>query len=52
MFDPIDTPGGHVVVCILLLAVGALFVKIGVPKGEDMIVFSLGVLARSMMGKS
>jgi hypothetical protein len=48
MFDAFNTRGGHVIVCMLLLLIGATFIKIGIPEGRDIIVFSLGVMARSM----
>ena len=48
MFDAFNTRGGHVITCVLLLLVGATFIKIGIPEGRDIIVFSLGVMARSM----
>jgi len=52
MFDALDTPGGHIVICIALLGVAALFVKLNVPPEHPVVVFALGVLARSMMGKT
>ena len=52
MFDALDTHGGHVVICLFLLAIGAIFIKIGIAEGRDLIVFSMGVLARSMYGSS
>jgi hypothetical protein len=48
MFDAFNTRGGHVIICVLLLMVGATFIKIGIPEGRDILVFSLGVMARSM----
>ncbi len=48
----LDTPGGHCIVCFALLFVGAIFWKLGVPKGDDIVVFSLGVLGRSMVGQN
>jgi hypothetical protein len=51
MLEKIDTGGGHIVVCLLLLLIGAGFFLSHVPKAEDVIVFSLGVLARSMMDR-
>jgi hypothetical protein len=50
MWDNLDRPGGHILVCLALLAVGAVFHKLQVPKADDVIVFALGVLARSMYG--
>jgi len=48
MFDAFNTRGGHIIICMLLLLVGAAFIKIGITEGRDIIVFSLGVMARSM----
>jgi len=39
------------VVSLLLIALGAGLWTLKVPKGEDLIPFALGVLARSMIGK-
>lgn len=50
--DAFDSHGGHILICIFLLGIGALFIKLGIPKGDDIIVFSLGVLARSMYGST
>lgn len=46
----IEREAGHVAVSVLLLLIGAGFTYFKIPKGEDIIVFSLGVLARSMIG--
>jgi len=48
----LDSAGGHVCVCFALLAVGAIFFKAGVPKGEDLIVASLAIMGRSMLGQN
>jgi hypothetical protein len=48
--DFLDTNGGHIVVCLLLLVVGAAFCVLKIPKGEDVIVAAMAILARSMMG--
>lgn len=52
MLNALDSNGGHILVCVLLLLLGAAFYLGHVPKSEDVIVFSLGVLARSMMDRS
>ena len=46
----IDTPGGHIVVCIILIFVGAGLWKLGMPKGDDLIVGATGVLFAAMWG--
>jgi len=48
MFDAFNTRGGHVIICVLLLLMGAAFIKVGIPEGRDILMFSLGVMARSM----
>lgn len=50
--DSFDTHGGHIIVCSFLLVLGAVFIKLQIPKGDDIIVFALGVLARSMYGST
>jgi len=48
----IEREAGHVVVSLLLIALGAGLWTLKVPKGEDLIPFALGVLARSMIGST
>lgn len=52
LVESIERQAGHIMVCLLLLGIGAAFFKFNIPKGEDIIVFSLGVLARSMVSPS
>ena len=47
----VEREAGHVVVSLLLIAIGAGLWILKVPKGEDLIPFALGVLGRSMVGK-
>jgi len=47
----LEREAGHVVVSLLLIALGAGLWMLKVPKGEDVIPFALGVLGRSMIGK-
>ena len=46
-----EREAGHVVVSLLLIAIGAGLYLLKVPKGEDLIPFALGVMGRSMLGK-
>ena len=46
----LEREAGHVVVSLILIALGAGLWFLKVPKGEDLIPFALGVLARSMIG--
>jgi hypothetical protein len=48
----LDTPAGHILVCFALLVIGAVFALAGLPKAEDIIVISLGILGRSMIGRN
>lgn len=48
--DALDRPGGHIAICLLLMVMGAVGYKFGIPKSEDVIVASLAILGRSMMG--
>jgi hypothetical protein len=50
ILDAIDTPGGHIIVCILLIGIGAGMWKLGMPKGDDLIVGATGVLFAAMRG--
>ncbi len=45
----IEREAGHVVVGLLLVLLGSVLWRMGVPKTEDLIPFALGVIARSMM---
>jgi len=47
----VEREAGHVVVSLLLIAIGAGLYFLKVPKAEDLIPFALGVLGRSMIGK-
>jgi hypothetical protein len=47
----VECEAGHVVVSLILIALGAVLWLLKVPKGEDLIPFATGVLARSMIGK-
>ena len=48
----LEREAGHVVVSLILIAMGAALCLLKVPKAEDLIPFALGVLARSMIGKA
>jgi len=53
MKDPLsslDTPGGHILVCLFLLILGAGFWSLHVAKSDDIMIFALGALGRSMLG--
>ena len=48
--DFLEREAGHVMVSLALILIGAALWAIHMPKGEDLIVFALGVLGRSMIG--
>lgn len=48
--DFVEREAGHVVVSLILIILGAALWILKVPKGEDLIPFATGVLARSMVG--
>jgi hypothetical protein len=50
VLNSLDTPAGHIIVCFTLILIGAIFVKLSIPKAEDLIIFALGTLGRSMLG--
>jgi len=47
----IEREAGNVTVGLFLIFVGAVLVKLGIPKAEDLIPFALGIIARSMLGQ-
>ena len=49
----LDSPGGHMLMCLLLIGVGIASQALQIDLSKDALVaFSLGVLARSMMGQN
>ena len=46
--DHLDTPGGHMLMCLVLVLLGATFHLFGVPKGEDLIISGSGALLFAM----
>ena len=49
--DFLEREAGHVVVSLILIVLGAGLWLLKIPKGEDLIPFATGVLARSMIGR-
>jgi hypothetical protein len=47
----LDTPGGHILCCLVLILLGAGLWKLGVPKSDDLIIGATGVLFGSMRGR-
>jgi hypothetical protein len=47
----LEREAGHLTVALVLLAAGLAATAAGLAHGSDVVVFSLGVLARSMVGK-
>lgn len=56
MKDWLDSPSGHIAVCLLLIFFGcALLAAKGqqaIPSAHDIVVFALGALGRSMIGQN
>lgn len=50
MFQQLDSPGGHIAVCLVLVIVGMGAAHINTPHASELVVFALGVLSRSMYG--
>jgi hypothetical protein len=46
--DFLEREAGHIVMSLLLVLIGAALLKLGINEGRDLIVFSMGVLSRSM----
>jgi len=44
----LETESGYILVSLLLIFVSAIFWAIQMPKSEDVLIFALGVLSRSM----
>jgi hypothetical protein len=49
MLDALDTPGGHILICVILIVLGC---TLKAPEAHDLVVFALGVLSRSMLGRN
>ena len=48
----LDSPGGHIAVCVALILIGMAAAVAKVPKVEDVVIFALGALGRSMLGET
>jgi hypothetical protein len=49
--DFLEREAGHIVVCLILIVMGAGLWVLKVPKADDLIPFALGILGRSMIGR-
>lgn len=47
----IDTPGGHMLICLFVICLGATFTALRLPKGEDLIVAGAATLFQAMRGR-
>lgn len=50
MFERLDTPGGHIAVCFILILTGAGLYLLHIPKAEDLIVGGGAVIFAAMRG--
>lgn len=50
--ESLNTSGGHIAVSLVLIFAGMGAAYAGVPHGNELVVFSLGVLSRSMYTKT
>lgn len=46
--DSVDTPGGHLVLLMLLMAAGVGMESLKLPKGEDVLVGAFGALLMAL----
>ncbi|HXP88816.1 MAG TPA: hypothetical protein VN841_29110 [Bryobacteraceae bacterium] len=52
MFDALDTPGGHMVICLFLIALSALMLHFGLPdEGKALGAAATGTLFYAMTGR-
>jgi hypothetical protein len=51
LLDTLDTPGGHLVLLLLLFGTGALLQAAGVPEGRDVMVGSFSALLLACRGR-
>ena len=49
LIEALERQAGHIVVGIILILLGAILWRIGVPKSDEILPFALGVIARSMV---
>ena len=49
----LDTPGGHMLICLALVGFGIACAAFGLDVSKDaLVIFALGVLSRSMLGQN
>lgn len=49
--DGLDTPGGHMLVCFLVILLGASFHALSIPKSDDLIIGGSSVLFMAMRSR-
>lgn len=47
----LEREGGHIIIGVLLICISIWMWTLGMSKYNDVIMFSLGVLSRSMIGR-
>lgn len=48
--DSFDTPGGHILMLLMLIGVGILMVALHLAKGEDILIGAFGALLALLRG--
>ncbi len=48
----LDSPDGHIAICLVLMILGAVFYKLQIPKGEDIIIGAFGGLLACLRANS
>jgi hypothetical protein len=49
LIETLERQAGHIIVGIILILLGAILWRVGVPKSDEILPFALGVIARSMV---
>lgn len=52
MIDHLDTPAGHMLICLVVLLLGGAFHLFGIPKADDLIVGGSAALFACMRAKN
>lgn len=50
VIDKLATEGGHILICLMLLVMGAVMFKLQIPYGHELMISAGSILERSMGG--